>query len=72
MESIWLKEYNAPEFPSLDRDLEADAAVVGGGLAGILTAYFLAEHGKRVVILEGRRIGLYGEANLRSGPFLPC
>ena len=58
MESIWLKEYNAPEFPSLDRDLEADAAVVGGGLAGILTAYFLAEHGKRVVVLEGRRIGL--------------
>ncbi|MCC5821817.1 MAG: hydroxysqualene dehydroxylase HpnE [Phycisphaerales bacterium] len=39
-------------------DPEWDAAVVGGGLAGIAAALTLADHGRRVVLLEQtRRLG---------------
>jgi len=36
----------------LDRDLTVDAAIVGGGIAGIATAYALAREGASVVVLE--------------------
>ncbi|MEL0083198.1 MAG: FAD-binding protein, partial [Gammaproteobacteria bacterium] len=31
--------------------LQADTVIVGGGLAGIVTALELLEHGKRVVLV---------------------
>ncbi|HEY6081721.1 MAG TPA: FAD-dependent oxidoreductase [Polyangiaceae bacterium] len=37
--------------------MRADVAVVGGGITGLTTALLLAEAGKRVVLLEGRRLG---------------
>jgi glycine/D-amino acid oxidase-like deaminating enzyme len=50
--SLWLD--GAPVTPRapLDRDLTADAAIVGGGIAGIATAYALAREGATVVVLE--------------------
>ena len=47
---------------------EADVAVVGGGFAGLHTARLLAREGKRVVLLERRRIG-WG-ASGRNGGFV--
>jgi glycine/D-amino acid oxidase-like deaminating enzyme len=47
---------------------EADVAVVGGGFAGLHTARLLAQQGKRVVLLERRRIG-WG-ASGRNGGFV--
>ena len=38
MESIWSKTYNQKEKPALNGDIETQAAVIGGGMAGILTA----------------------------------
>lgn len=57
MESIWEAEVNIEERESLQGDLEADVAVIGAGLAGILTAYALQCQGKNVVVLEADRIG---------------
>jgi gamma-glutamylputrescine oxidase len=37
--------------------VEADVCVIGGGFAGLHTALSLAERGKKVVLLEGARIG---------------
>jgi len=34
-----------------------DVAIVGGGLAGISTAYFLAKAGKRCIVFEAEKIG---------------
>ena len=45
MDSIWTKTAALPEFPMLDGDYEADVAVIGGGLAGMLTASFLRRAG---------------------------
>ncbi|GGK19373.1 (2Fe-2S) ferredoxin [Deinococcus malanensis] len=46
-----------PSFQPLTRDVEADAVVVGGGIAGLTTAYLLAREGQRVVLLERDEIG---------------
>ena len=56
----WLKEaLEHPEFrgdpaPALDRDIEADVVVVGGGYTGLWSAWQLVQRqpGIRVVVLE--------------------
>lgn len=56
MESIWSRERNIPERKQLEGDLEVEAAVIGAGIAGILTAFYLDRQGKKVVVLEADRI----------------
>jgi glycine/D-amino acid oxidase-like deaminating enzyme/nitrite reductase/ring-hydroxylating ferredoxin subunit len=43
-------------FPTLSESLHVDVAVVGGGIAGVSTAYALARAGKKVVLLEANTI----------------
>ncbi len=57
MESIWKKDTKIGERPALFGEYNADVVVIGGGMAGILTAYFLWEKGMDVVVLEADRIG---------------
>lgn len=57
MESIWSRTVEKKEFPSLTHSPAVDAAVIGGGLAGILTAYLLKQRGVKAVVLEASRIG---------------
>lgn len=56
-ESLWSKSVTIPPRPPLRGDIEADVAVIGAGLAGVLTAYFLQEKGLKTVVLEASRIG---------------
>lgn len=56
-ESLWQKTATAQSFPPLRGDVQADCAVIGGGLAGLLTAYFLQQAGVDTVVLEARRVG---------------
>lgn len=55
--SIWEQEVIMPERSRLSGDIQADAAVIGGGMAGILTAHFLAEAGLKTVVLEANTVG---------------
>lgn len=57
MESIWSKTCEIPKRLPLDSDIETDVAVIGGGMAGILTAYQLECAGVRTVVLEDGQIG---------------
>ena len=58
MNSIWSKTVDAPPArPALEGSHTADVAVIGGGLAGILTAYFLKQAGRNPVVLEARQVG---------------
>ena len=57
MESIWHQTSAAAPRPPLEEDLSAEAAVIGGGMAGILTAALLEEAGVRTVVLEADRVG---------------
>lgn len=57
MESIWSETTNITEKNALSGDIETEAAVIGGGMAGILTAYFLQQLGMKTVVLEANTIG---------------
>ncbi len=56
MPSIWQNDNEMPEFPQLSNHAEADVLIIGGGLAGILAAYFLRSEGLDCVVCEGGRI----------------
>jgi glycine/D-amino acid oxidase-like deaminating enzyme/nitrite reductase/ring-hydroxylating ferredoxin subunit len=53
--SYWLESGGPAPFGKLDRDITVDAAVVGGGITGLTTAYLLAASGKSVAVLERGR-----------------
>ncbi len=57
MESIWRKTEPFYQASPLPGDLSADVAIVGGGLAGMLIAYFLKSFGIDVRVLEAYEIG---------------
>lgn len=65
--SLWLDGVQRT-YPPLEGDTRADVAVVGGGIAGIATAYFLARSGASVVVLEAR--GVAEAASGRNAGFL--
>lgn len=48
--------YIKKSFPKLSKDVECDVLVVGGGICGILCAYYLSESGKKVILLEADQI----------------
>lgn len=57
MESIWTAETEIRKREPLAEDLETQAVVIGAGLAGMLTAYYLEQAGIQAVVLEADRIG---------------
>src|SRR5216110_64477 len=65
--SLWLEGVQR-SYPALDGDASADVAIVGAGIAGIATAYFLAKAGVRPMVLEAR--GVAEAASGRNAGFL--
>lgn len=57
MESIWEKTSDSKKRPALKSHIQADAVVIGAGMAGVLTAWRLQQAGVRTVVLEADRIG---------------
>lgn len=55
MRLFWV-DHEAVTYPPLDRDIEVDLAIVGGGLAGVGAAYAAADLGARVALLEERTL----------------
>ncbi len=52
MESIWQKTAQMPAFPQLQGDAKTDVLIIGGGIAGILTTYFLKQSGVDCILVE--------------------
>lgn len=57
MESIWTRGTGMKKRRILSGDKRIHTAVIGGGLAGILTAYRLQKQGVPVIVLEANEIG---------------
>jgi len=54
--SLWTATSEPTDYGPLDGDIRVDAAVVGGGIAGIATAFELVERGRTVAVVERDRI----------------
>lgn len=50
--SAWEKSGSLPKPASLSRDLAVEVCVVGAGIAGVTTAYLLAQQGKAVAVID--------------------
>lgn len=55
-QSFWMASIHGAEYPSLDKDLKIDIAIIGGGIAGITSAYWLSKSGLKIAIIEADRI----------------
>ncbi len=53
--SIWLEGVQR-SYPPLESDAHADVAIVGAGIAGVASAYFLAKAGVTSIVLEARSV----------------
>src|ERR671922_356434 len=57
-EPLWFKDIRHPiKFNKLSKNVTVDVAIVGGGIAGITSAYLLSSSGKDVAILDDGCIG---------------
>ena len=52
MRSLWRESASLPEFPPLSGDVSTDVLIIGGGIAGLLTAYFLQREGVQYILAE--------------------
>ena len=57
MESIWTNNTGKKDFEMLSRNQKTNTVVIGGGMAGVLTAYYLQQVGVPVIVLEANRVG---------------
>ena len=56
-ESYWNATAPGSGFPALAGEIDADVAIVGGGLVGITLARLLADRGVSCAVVEARRVG---------------
>ena len=54
--SIWFDGQNMPTCIPLDQDFRTDVCIIGGGIAGLTTAYLLMKEGKKVCVLESNEL----------------
>jgi len=57
MNSIWSDSIKIQDFHSLIGDTKTDVLIIGGGMAGILCAYFFEQADVDYILLEKNRIG---------------
>lgn len=56
MQSLWNNTCSLPEFSSLNKNKSTEVLIIGGGITGILTAYFLHQKGVPYMLVEKERI----------------
>jgi len=58
MKSYWIESVKSEKksFPSLEEDHEVDVCVIGGGLTGLTTAYYLSKTDLKVALVEKDKI----------------
>lgn len=62
-ELYWQKKSKiANTYPYLTKDTSCDVLVIGGGITGAITAYFLAKEGANVIVVEKNILG-YGSTS---------
>ena len=68
--SYWIDSVTPLEFETLNQNIDTDVLIVGGGIAGLSTAYCLAKAGRKIILVEDGFIGS-GETG-RTTAHLTC
>ena len=55
MKSIWSDLTQLPNQKELNGTVKADAVIIGGGMAGLLTAWQLRQNGVDAIVIEAAR-----------------
>lgn len=69
--SLWQATTKLPIFPPLENDIETEVCVIGGGIAGLTTAYLLSEEGKKVLLIEAKPLVQEKQVERQRIFFLP-
>jgi glycine/D-amino acid oxidase-like deaminating enzyme len=56
LDSLWSATTKMPEFPALESDTKTDVLIIGGGMAGLLTAFALTQAGAKVLLIERNEV----------------
>lgn len=56
MNSLWLEEKKMESFSELKKDLETEICIIGAGIFGVSTAYYLTKKGYNVILIERETI----------------
>lgn len=57
MNSYWLDSINKEKRKTIDNNYTADVCIIGAGISGLSTAYYLAKEGLKVIVVEKDEIG---------------
>ena len=66
MNSFWITQANSQAYPTLSNSTNASIVIIGGGLCGLATAYYLSQNTKDIIIVEADRIA-YGASGRSTG-----
>ena len=55
--STWKLNEPKPHFSPLNKNIDSDITIIGGGLAGIMTSYLLSKTGKKITLIDSAKIG---------------
>lgn len=64
MSSFWINSTeNLENYENLSKNLKVDVCIIGAGMFGLTTGYYLAKSGKTVAILDEYKIGMKASGN---------
>ena len=68
MKSYWVDsiKQTKKEFPKLEENKNVDVCIIGGGLTGLTTAYYLSKTKMKVVLLEKAKLCTHTTRKLHS------
>lgn len=56
LKSVWCDTSSVPSFSQLNSDVKTDVLIIGGGIAGVLTAYMLSQQGIDYILVEKEKL----------------